>query len=64
MVESDFIKGDVNVDNEVNATDITALTNHLLNVQAYPHFTTDVNNDNSVNVTDVTDIITQILGGK
>ena len=64
MVESDFIKGDVNVDNEVNATDITALINHLLNVQAYPHFTTDVNNDNTVNVTDVTDIITQILGGK
>ena len=61
IVESSFIKGDVNLDETVNTGDATALVNHLLNVKSVPHFSADINADNQVNTSDVTAIISIIL---
>ena len=61
IVESSFVKGDVNLDETVNTGDATALVNHLLNVKSVPHFSADINGDNQVNISDVTAIISIIL---
>lgn len=61
IVESSFIKGDVNLDETVNTGDATALVNHLLNVKSVPHFFADINGDNQENISDVTAIISIIL---
>lgn len=61
IVESSFIKGDVNLDETVNTGDATALVNHLLKAKSVPHFSADINGDNQVNISDVTAIISIIL---
>ncbi|MGM9869626.1 MAG: dockerin type I domain-containing protein [Sodaliphilus sp.] len=61
IVESSFKNGDVNLDEEVNTTDLTTLVNHLLNVQSVPPFTADVNADDITNVSDVTELVSLIL---
>lgn len=62
-MESDFLTGDVNSDNEVNIIDVTCLIDHLLGISS-PSFNlvaADVNNDNEVNIVDVSAIIDIIL---
>lgn len=62
-MESDFLTGDVNSDNEVNIIDVTCLIDHLLGISS-PSFNVvaaDVNNDNEVNIVDVSAIIDIIL---
>ena len=61
IVESSFIKGDVDLDEVVNSSDATALVNHLLNVKSVPHFSADTNADTQVNTSDVANIISIIL---
>lgn len=54
--------GDVNVDGSVNAADVTALYNYILNGDTTYFNTSDVNNDNAVNAGDVTAVYNIILG--
>ncbi|MDY5186917.1 MAG: dockerin type I domain-containing protein, partial [Streptococcus alactolyticus] len=54
--------GDINGDGEVNASDATALINHLLGTESYPTNLCDVNGDGEVNSSDVTALINKILG--
>ncbi len=56
------ILGDVNCDGSVNAADITALYNYILNGNKTYLSTSDVNNDNAVNAADVTAVYSIILG--
>ena len=53
--------GDVNVDGEVNVSDVTALVNHILGTEQYPTQVCDVNADGIVNVSDVTALVALIL---
>ena len=54
--------GDVNCDGSVNAADVTALYNYILNGDETYLSTSDVNNDNAVNAGDVTAVYNIILG--
>ena len=54
--------GDVNGDGSVNAADVTALYNYILNGDTTYLSTSDVNNDNAVNAGDVTAVYNIILG--
>ena len=54
--------GDINGDGEVNASDATALINHLLGTESNPTNLCDVNGDGEVNSSDVTALINKILG--
>ena len=54
--------GDVNCDGSVNAADVTALYNFILNGDRTYFNTSDVNNDNAVNAGDVTAVYNIILG--
>ena len=54
--------GDVNVDGSVNAADVTALYNFILNGDQTYIATSDVNNDGAVNAGDVTAVYNIILG--
>ena len=56
------IHGDVNGDGSVNAADVTALYNYILNGDETYLSTSDVNNDNAVNAGDVTAVYNIILG--
>ena len=62
VLDNGFIKGDVNVDNKVNVTDVTALVNMILGVIPKNEATGDVNLDSKINVSDVTALINIILG--
>lgn len=54
--------GDVNCDGSVNAADVTALYNYILNGDTTYLATSDVNNDGAVNAGDVTAVYNIILG--
>jgi len=54
--------GDVNCDGAVNASDVTALYNYILNGDSTFLSTSDVNADGSVNASDVTAVYNIILG--
>ena len=54
--------GDVNCDGSVNAADVTALYNYILNGDTTYLATSDVNNDDAVNAGDVTAVYNIILG--
>lgn len=54
--------GDVNVDGSVNAADVTALYNYILNGDQAYLATSDVNEDDAVNAGDVTAVYNIILG--
>ncbi len=56
------IEGDVNVDRSVNAADVTALYNYILNGVVRYLGTSDVNDDGSINAADVTAVYMKILG--
>jgi len=56
------VVGDVNQDGSVNASDVTALYNYILNGNETFLSTSDVNNDGSVNASDVTAVYNIILG--
>lgn len=55
-------KGDINCDGLVNAADVTALTNRILNLENYRDKVCDLNGDKVVNVSDIT-ILTGLIGG-
>jgi len=56
------VVGDVNQDGSVNASDVTALYNYILNGNETFLATSDVNGDGSVNASDVTAVYNIILG--
>ena len=56
------VTGDVNCDGSVNAADVTALYNYILNGDTTYLSTSDVNNDGAVNAGDVTAVYNIILG--
>ena len=56
------ILGDVNCDGSVNAADVTALYNYILNGDVTYLATSDVNGDGAVNAGDVTAVYNIILG--
>ena len=58
----DFVRGDVNDDNNVNIADVTALIDILLGGTEAPAGA-DCNNDNNVNIADVTVLIDFLLTG-
>ena len=57
------LTGDVNCDGSINAADVTALYNYILNGDQTYLSTSDVNNDGAVNAGDVTAVYNIILGG-
>ena len=59
---SQFKRGDVNRDGDVNVSDVTALINMILGILTVDQEVADVNGDGSVNVSDVTFLINIILG--
>jgi len=59
--EDEPMKGDVNGDNEVNISDVTALVNIILG-KSEKTKASDVNGDNEVNISDVTALVNIILG--
>ena len=54
--------GDVNVDYSINAADVTALYNFILNGDETFLSTSDVNGDGAINAGDVTAVYNIILG--
>lgn len=56
------VAGDVNCDGSVNAADVTALYNYILNGDETYIATSDVNNDGAINAGDVTAVYNIILG--
>ena len=58
----EVIVGDVNGDGSVNAADVTALYNYILNGDQTYLATSDVNRDDAVNAGDVTAVYNIILG--
>lgn len=61
-IEVSVIPGDVNGDEKVNVSDVTALVNMILGVVPKDEDSADVNGDGKVNVSDVTALINIILG--
>lgn len=57
------VPGDVNCDGSINAADVTALYNYILNGDETYIATSDVNGDGAVNAGDVTAVYNIILGG-
>lgn len=57
-----FLRGDVNLDGEVNIADVTALIDLLFSSEEAPD-SADVNNDGDVNIKDTTDLIDILLTG-
>ena len=57
-----IVAGDVNCDGSVNAADVTALYNYILNGDETFIATSDVNNDGAINAGDVTAVYNIILG--
>jgi len=64
-VEPEFLRGDVNGNNEVGITDVTALINYLLSGDATGIVleAADCNQNGSVAITDVTVLINYLLSG-
>ena len=60
---SEYPRGDVNGDGEVNITDINALIDIILGGTDNSEGRSDVNGDGEVNISDVNDVIDIILGG-
>jgi len=61
--EKDFIEqGDVNQDDQVNISDVTALVNIILGKSTSTAPTIDVNGDGQINISDVTTLVNIILG--
>lgn len=58
------IKGDVNCDGSVNAADVTALYNYILNGDNTFITSSDVNGDGNINAADVTSVYNIILNGQ
>ena len=58
-----IICGDVNCDGNVSIADVTALTDHLLNVTADSIPNGDVNGDDVVSIHDMTILIDYLLSG-
>ena len=60
------IKGDVNMDGEVNVNDVTVLINYILgkNPSPFDSVAADVNEDTAINVNDVTALINLILNNQ
>lgn len=56
------VRGDVNGDDYVNVSDITALINQILGIEPMDSDLADVSGDGRVNVSDVTALINIILG--
>lgn len=67
LIISSFTPGDVNNDGKVNAIDLNAIVNYILERRTFP-FTfvekaADLNNDNSINAIDVNIVTNMILNG-
>jgi len=62
MITKPHIFGDVNQDGSVNASDVTALYNYILNGNETFIATSDVNGDGSINASDVTAVYNIIMG--
>lgn len=62
-VEEPFVMGDVNLDGEVNVSDVTALVSIILESTSSSQNigNADVNEDGAVNVSDVTALVSIIL---
>jgi hypothetical protein len=61
--EPDFIRGDVNGDNEMNIADVTTLIDYLLNNSTPINMdAADVNEDSEINIADVTSLVDKLLG--
>ena len=63
VIDEGSLYGDVNSDGSVNAADVTALYNYILNGDQTYLANSDVNNDGAVNAGDVTAVYNVILGG-
>ena len=57
----EFIKGDVNSDDKVDVSDVTALVNIILSLSDSPKEVCDINADGNVDVTDVTALVNIVL---
>ena len=64
-LSEEYILGDVNVDNGVNISDVTALIDYLLsgNAVEVSLAAADCNKDGAVNISDVTSLIDFLLSG-
>ena len=64
-VHISFILGDVNMDGDVNITDVTALIDYLIsgNASLIDLTAANVNGDDEVNISDVTELIDYLLSG-
>ena len=63
VTEKQVALGDVNMDGNINITDVTVLINYLLSGSANPfdEAAADVNHDTNINISDVTALINLIL---
>ena len=59
LEENQYPAGDINLDNNVNVSDVVLLINYILSNDSYP--AGDINQDGNVNVTDVVLLINMIL---
>ena len=57
------VRGDVNGDNKVNISDVTAMINSLLSSGGSYIYECDVNYDRKTNISDVTELINYLLSG-
>lgn len=57
------VRGDVNGDNKVNISDVTAMINSLLSSGGSYIYECDVNYDSKTNISDVTELINYLLSG-
>jgi hypothetical protein len=60
--QPDFVRGDVDGDNNVNIGDVTALIDMLLTGEEAPAGA-DCDNNNAVNISDVTTLVDFLLSG-
>ena len=62
-IEDTTLKGDVNMDGQVNVADVTTLVDYILGKNPSPcdGNACDVNEDGNVNVSDVTSLVDIIL---
>ena len=62
---SDFIRGDVNGDSNVNITDVTSLINYLLSQDAtgINLDAANCNQDDGISISDVTTLVNYLLSG-
>ncbi|MGM9869575.1 MAG: SUMF1/EgtB/PvdO family nonheme iron enzyme [Sodaliphilus sp.] len=63
FASSAAVGGDVNGDNAVNVSDVTALVNQIIGSGSYSVQACDVNGDGQVNVSDVTALVNLIING-